>query len=239
MPNIITTTSFNLNVTSSALEAGEKLIFKLHLDNISENINGNFTASLGEGSLRVSSLAASTGYNTAVVSYFDTASIGLTSNNDEIILSSNLSSFYGGQYIFVPNPLTGSQNTLYDTPVDYGDVDYVFVPKPFDIVLVYLDDNTYIESRIKSVYTLNSKLHLTLDTDLSSTLKSNLANQTYTRFLLLSKQPDETNAILNFIKRDGKTSYGFLIPSDISPAVLNNIDTITKEVKQKLLNDRQ
>ena len=47
-----------------------------------------------------------------------------------------------------------------------------------------------------------------------------------------------THIILNFIRRDGKTSYGFLIPEDINKSVLYNIDTITKEAKQKLLNDQ-
>ena len=72
----------------------------------------------------------------------------------------------------------------------------------------------------------------------SSTLKSALAEQTYTRFLFLSKREDETNVHLSFTKRDGKTSYGFLIPEDINKSVLDNIDTITKEAKQKLLNDQ-
>ena len=31
----------------------------------------------------------------------------------------------------------------------------------------------------------------------------------------LSKREDETNVHLSFTKRDGKTSYGFLIPEDI------------------------
>ena len=53
----------------------------------------------------------------------------------------------------------------------------------------------------------------------------------------MSRRADETSTILNFTKRDGKTSYGFLIPEDINQDVLNNIDTITKETKQKLLNE--
>jgi cold shock CspA family protein len=241
MSKAITSTTFNLNIPSTPLSTGEKLIFKLKLDGIQGSINGNFTASLGEGSLTVSSLAATTGYNTAIRSYFNSASIALSSNTDEVILSSNLSSFYGGTYIFVPNPLTGSQNTLYSGTVGYGDVDYPFVSSPSDILLIYLSDGTYVESRILRAYLDTDtppKLHLKLDTQLSSTVKSDLANQTYTRFLLLSRRPDETNTILSFTKRDGKTSYGFLIPEDIDQDVLANIDTITKEVKQKLLNDQ-
>jgi cold shock CspA family protein len=73
---------------------------------------------------------------------------------------------------------------------------------------------------------------------LSNILKAELANQTYKRFLILSRKVDETNVILSFTKREGKTSYGFLIPENLSPDVLANIDTITREVKQKLLSDQ-
>jgi hypothetical protein len=242
MSQKITTSTFNINVPSTNLVAGEELIFKLHLDSITAGLSGNFTASLGEGNLKVSSLATTTGYNqttaTSIDGFFDSASMATGSNTNEIVLSSGVSSFYGGSYIFAPNPLTGSISSLYDVPVGYGDVDYPFSSSLYDIVLVYLSDGTYIESRIINSYLLNSKLHLTLDTDLTPILKNNLANQTYTRFLLLSKQSDETNAILTFTKRAGKTSYGFLISNDISSTVLDNIDTITKEVKQKLLSDQ-
>jgi len=242
MPQKITTSTFNINVPAVNLTQGESLIFKLHLDGVTAGLSGNFTASLGEGNLKVRSLATTTGYlpaqSTSINGFFDSGSIITGSNTNEIILSTALSSFYGGSYVFAPNPLTGSLNTLYDTAANYGDVDYPFVSKPFDIVLIYLADGTYVESRIINVYTLDSKVHLVLDNNLSTSLKISLANQTYTKFLLLSKQPDETNAILTFTKRDGKTSYGFLIPDDISSSVLNNIDTITKEVKQKLLSDQ-
>jgi cold shock CspA family protein len=61
----------------------------------------------------------------------------------------------------------------------------------------------------------------------------------YQRFLLLSRVNDETNANTTFRKRDGKTSYGFVIPENLAPDVLANIDTITRQVKQKLLADQQ
>jgi hypothetical protein len=235
MSQKITTSTFNINVPAVNLALGEELIFKLQLTSITSGLNGNFTASLGEGNLKINSLSTTTGYATTTAPFFDTASIALGSNTNEIILSNSLTSFYGGNYIFAPEPLTGSISTLYDT---YGDIDYPFILKPYDIIIIYLSDGTYVESTITNVYISSSKLHLTLDTDLSVTLKNNLVNGTWTRFLLLSKQPDETNVILNYIKRYGKTSMGFLIPKDLSPTVLANIDVITKEVKQKLINDQ-
>jgi hypothetical protein len=227
-----TTTTFNINIPSTSLNVGEKLIFKFQMEG---NSTGSFTASLGTGTLKVSSLAASLGYASTPYSYFSSASIATGSNSSEIIFSPGVSGFHGGDYLFVPNPLSGSISTLYD---EYGDVDYNFVINPFDIILIYLSDNTFVEARVLNVYSQTGLLHVGLDIELSATLKSELANQTYTRFLVLSRRQDETNVILSFTKRDGKTSYGFLIPENISPAVLANIDTITKEVKQKLLNDQ-
>lgn len=227
-----TSTTFNINIPSTALNVGEKLIFKFQMEG---NTTSSFTASLGPGSLKVSSLAASLGYASTPYSYFSSASIATGSNSNEIIFSPGVSGFHGGNYIFVPNPLSGSVSSLYD---EYGDVDYTFVINPFDIILVYLSDNTFVEARVLSVYSQAGLLHVGLDINLSATLKAEIANQTYTRFLVLSRRQDETNVILSFTKRDGKTSYGFLIPENISPTVLANIDTITREVKQKLINEQ-
>jgi hypothetical protein len=227
-----TTTTFNVNIPSTSLNVGEKLIFKFQMEG---NTTSSFTASLGAGSLKVSSLAASLGYASTPYSYFSSASIATGSNSNEIVFSPGVSGFHGGNYIFVPNPLSGSVSSLYD---EYGDVDYNFVINPSDIILIYLSDNTFVEARVLGVNTQSGLLHVRLDIELSATLKSEICNQTYTRFLILSRRQDETNVILSFTKREGKTSYGFLIPDNISPTVLANIDTITREVKQKLLNDQ-
>ena len=243
MPQQTTNNNFTINIPSVALNAGEKLIFKFGVTNILPD--SNFTASINEGSLKVSSLAASTGYSvvtqTSGTGFFHSASMADTTNNTtDIVLSSALSGFWNNNYIFVPNPLTGSISTLYDGDIKYGDVDYPFAPfyPYYDIALVYLNDGTFIESRISKEFKSGSFLHLTLETSLTNPLRSALADQTYTRFLLLSRRPDETNVITTFTKREGKTSYGFLIPENISDNVLLNINTITKEVKQKLINDQ-
>ena len=52
------------------------------------------------------------------------------------------------------------------------------------------------------------------------------------------KKHIQQNVQLTFNKKPGQTSYGFLIPENLSPDVLNNIDTITSQVKQKLVNDQ-
>ena len=218
------------NTSYHSAISGDKIHFRLKL----VNITAPYTASLTNGSLSIGSLALSTGYSvvgcspTGYIASADTASI---------TFSNAVSSFYNNNYLFVPNPLSGSTSALYD---DYGDVDYTFDPKPNDILVVHLTDNSVVEYVVTTVSLSDTtgKLTLNLNTPLSTSAKANLISGTYGKFLLLSRRPDETNVILNFIKRDGKTSYGFLIPETISSTVLANIDTITKEVKQKLLNDQ-
>jgi len=229
------TKTFNINQPSVSLNQGDKLIFKLVLKGATTN---NFTASLTEGSLVVNSLAASTGYSSTTCPYFSSSSISASyANGDNNVITFNtaISNFHDQNYIFVPNPLTGSESSLYSI---YGDVDYKFTTKPYDIVIAYLSDNTYVESRIVSVSKSGSLLQLTLDTPLSNLYRTDLISGSFQRFLVLSRLEDETSAFLTFKKREGSTSYGFTIPQNIAADVLANINTITREVKQKLLSDQ-
>jgi len=223
------TLSINTNVN---LEPGESLVFKLQCNSATSN---NFTASLGVGSLSIATVISILGYGTTASPFFSGS--GYNGNN-KIVLSSGVTNFYGSQYTFLPNPSGITENSLYAGNVNYGDVDGNFQIKPFDIVLLYLSNNTYIEAKILEVSTGSGYLTLTLDTELSELAKNDLANETYIRLLILSRKPDETNVILNFAKRNGKTSYGFLIPENLDKEILNNIDVITREVKQKLINDQ-
>jgi cold shock CspA family protein len=221
--------SINTNIS---LEPGEKLVFKLQ--NVS-NTSNNFTASLGVGNATVLTVASLTGYATTVAPFISGSG---TIGTNQVVLSSGITEFYGGTYTYLPNPGGGTENSLYASGVDYGDVDNTFVINPFDIFLLYLSNNTYIESKILSISTSSGYLTLTLDTPLTVNALDDIANQTYKRLLILSRKPDETNVILNFAKKDGKTSYGFLIPENLEKDILAKIDTITREVKQKLINDQ-
>ena len=231
------TKTFNIDQPSVTLEEGEELIFKLVLKGTTTS---NITASITQGSLYVASLAASTGYASTDCPYFDTGSISASmasGNNNIITLDAGITNFHNNNYQFVPNPLTGSLNSLYD---EYGDVDYPFSIGVYDIALTYLSDGTYVESRIISTSISPSNfLQLHLDTPISNFHADNLISGSYQRFLILARVNDETNAHAVFRKKDGKTSYGFVIPENLAPDVLDNIDTITREVKQKLLADQQ
>jgi hypothetical protein len=155
------------------------------------------------------------------------------SGSNAIILSSELSKFK--DYQFIPD-VVGDKNNLYTT---YGDISSPLNPKLGDMVVLYYDNgNNVFESPISKVTTDSSgRLNINLNINLPKSLMiSSYSSTAINKFLILSKQEDETNVILVFDKKAGDTSLGFLIPSDIHPDVLNNIDTITKEVKQKLID---
>ena len=221
------------NSNYSSFTDNDEISFKLRLVNSTDNANIIASLATGDnGFVSIGSLALSTGY-----SVVPTCPYIANTSTSSFSFTTQVSSFYGSNYFFTPNPSTGSlvNNSLYN---EYGDVDYAFVPKPYDILILYLSDGTILEYVILDVSLSGGQLFLTLNAPLSNLAKTNLTSGTYSRFLLLSRIKDETNVILNFTRRDGKTSYGFLIPEDISQSVLDNIGNITREVKQKLINDQ-
>jgi hypothetical protein len=240
-PTAAQTKTLSINRTLSnpitSVDQGDQLILHLSQSNLSTN---NYTASISEGNLIISSLAVATGYANTSCPYFNSSSLsasiaaGLSSNI--ITFSSGISNFYNSGYQFIPNPLTGSLNPLYP---EYGDVDYNFNINPFDIITTYLSDGTYVESRVLSSSVSDGLVQIYLNNTLSSLYSNDIMSGSYQKFLVLKRVEDETNAYLTFKKRDGKTSYGFTIPNNLSSEVLDNIDTITREVKQKLLADQQ
>jgi hypothetical protein len=160
-------------------------------------------------------------------------------NGNTLILNSDLSSVKG--YQFVPN-VKGNESTLFTT---YKNIDVEFNPKAGDIVILYYtttannsSQQKVFESTIKNVYAdYYGKMHLLL----TSTLPSTLAVPTYfsstlDSFIITSRINDESNILLTYDKNPGETSLGFIIPENVNPDLLSNIDVITKEVKQKLID---
>jgi hypothetical protein len=232
--------TFRITSLATNLTQGEKLIFKFKINSTNTS---NFTASLSQGSLSIKSNTVATGYAYASTTCVTETPgfIATGSSNNELVFNQSLSSFYNEGYQFIPNPdlqdiIGNASSSLYPT---YGDVDYPFSLDIYDIVVIILKDNSFIESRITSINSDGNQLRIFLSNDLNNDTRTAINTQTFKRFLLLKRIDDETNAILNFQKRPGLTSYGFLIPENLAPDVLANIDTITKEVKQKLLADQQ
>jgi hypothetical protein len=110
-----------------------------------------------------------------------------------------------------------------------------------DVVVVFWN-NQSTEFKITRTFNSGSNKCITLDRNLPDSLRSKINNTLDTttagvdKFIILRRVPDETNVILTFNKSTNPTSVGFIIPNNIHPDVLNNIDTITKEVKQKLID---
>jgi hypothetical protein len=138
-------------------------------------------------------------------------------------------------YEFIPSS-SGNYNSLYTT---YKDIQYPFSPKSGDVIIVYYGgDGSFIESTIANA-AVNSNGSFALQ--LTNNLPNSLTGKGYSlslidKWVILSKVDDETNILLTFDKPAGSTSYGFVIPNNLHPDMLKNIDTITKEVKQKLID---
>jgi hypothetical protein len=196
---------------------------------------GNFTSSLartGDGTVYdgLRNSIATSGINpfaSPVSGQFISGSNGV----DTLILNQSLSSFKDYLYL--------SETSSVSLHPSYGNVDNTFSPKVGDTLLIYYNNNTQYQELNISRVSVGTKTSLTV----TPNLVTNLASGSYTastvsKLILLSKVPDETNINLVFDKEDGQTSYGFLIPENLSPDVLQNIDTITRQVKVKILTDQ-
>ena len=225
------TLNFTVSTLPTSFSAGDKISYEFITGSNGFNTT-NFTASILSGGSFSNQLSeyqvGSNPFATSSLSPFISGSL-----NNTLILNNSLS--YFKDYLFMPTgsaPIT--KNSLFDT---YGDVDYNFSPKAGDFISIYYSGG-YFESSILNVYTdISGKINLTVSSELPSNLtKLAFANGDITKFIILSKVDDETNLILTFDKKPGNTSLGFIIPNNLHPDVLANIDVITKEVKQKLID---
>ena len=241
--NLSTTLVFNVTSSNRDYIPGDQISFRLIQ---SGSLPNNATASLtqtGKGTI-YDGLRNSLSITTTGINPFATGSvsqsvnlpfIAYTNGVDTLTLNKSLSSFIDYQYL----PSTSSVG-LYTV---YGNINNTFSPKVGDVILIYYNGgNQYQEFNIVG---FPSSINGQYQIKVSPALVSNLAiTGSYTsniidKFLLLSKQPDETNLYLSFTKSPGNTSFGFLVPDNLSPDVLKNIDTITRQVQQKLLTNGQ
>ena len=236
--NVAESTSFILSIeTQQNLTLGDQYEIRIKQKNLSAT---NYTAKFStRGLFRITSISNQVNQlpnaTSGSAGFIDDAQFISGSITSSIILNNQLTSFLG--YNFVPLPPTGSgltQHSLYPT---YGDVDYKFEPGYYDMIVHHNNSGQVSEYRILNTRVVNSKLvidifpafdNISRATDFRDPSK-------YTKILFLKRLKDETNTIINFIKRDGKTSYGFIIPNNLHPDVFANINTITREVKSKMI----
>jgi hypothetical protein len=237
--NLNGTLNIFVNSGGTRLIKGDNIYFKLSLLDATTN---NFTASFtSPGELKnnlTSNIAGNAVFATGSSSdsFILQAIPSSLGNIDTLVFNEGLSSF--NNYLFLPDTGSVDLNKLY---TDYGRVNNTFTPMEGDVIVLFWD-NQSTEFKIIRTFNSSSNRCITLDKNLPDSLRSKINNTLDTttsgvdKFIILRRVPDETNVILTFNKSTDPTSVGFIIPNNIHPDVLNNIDTITKEVKQKLID---
>jgi hypothetical protein len=228
--------NFNLTTNFQSFAANDVISFEL-TENIYNPIN--YTASISPGGILSNQQVVNMKGTFPYISNSYVPFIYGSVNGNTLILSSDLSSVQG--YQFVPN-VKGNESTLFTT---YKNVDIEFNPKAGDVIVLYYtttannsSQQKVFESPIKNVYKdYYGKIHLLLTTTLPSTLAvPTYFSSTLDSFIITSRINDESNILLTYDKNPGETSLGFIIPENVNPDLLSNIDVITKEVKQKLID---
>lgn len=194
----------------------------------------NFTASISSGEQKNLIQVGSGVYPLANTS--SGQFISGSTNGDTLIFNQSISNYINYEYV----PFTGS-NALYNK---YGDIYYNFIISANDYIILYVTDpligtQQKYEYSVVNSYTSGSKEYVQLSNNLPNILnKGTYSKGDYDEFILLKRLQNETLVLLDFNKRPGQTSYGFTIPINLSPDVLDKINTITKEIKDKLIENQ-
>jgi hypothetical protein len=219
-----TSKTLSFNTPPLFLNNGDKIAFQ-----VSTSLASNVSSlTLGYGTLGVT-LDNKQGINIVGINNFSNDKNHTFTTPNTIVLNNSLKNVLN--YTFYP--FTGSNtstgyNTLYSK---YGDIEYPFNPEIGDILRFPTAQQEY-EFTITNTLISGSSLYLTVAPGfVTSNVFGSGAIQQY---VYLKRVKDETNVILNATKRDGKTSYGFLLPPNLTPTLLNNIDTIARQIQQKL-----
>lgn len=241
------TNSFLLDTGQSTLYSiGDKVVFRFFYEASDPSIGASLSSYLNNTAQPTAdnSLFSGISYNPGLLkvspagnAQVATSSICYNQTDNTLVLGDQLSSFYSPYYYF--NPLATNFSASY-APLyqEYGYIGYPFQLSPYDKVLIKIEgENGFIfEYDIDQIVVDgNGNINIKLIEDLNGYFVNNTCN-TFYQIAFLKRVPDETSVILNLIKPPGKTSYGFIISQNISQAVMDNIDNITKNVKLQLLD---
>lgn len=218
--------SIDIN-TSGSVNPGDKVEFRFFID--------SNTTTISQVYLNPNGVLKVVPTNGSLIAKNIEVCVDQTQN--AFYLNSNLSSFYGPSLFF--NPLdaqvSASYGGLFD---DYGDIFYPFFLQPNDKIVVQITNASgpILEYTVKSVTTIGGTglVYITVYEDIDGYF-GNLCSKYY-KILFIKRIIDETSVILDFPKPPGKTSYGYIIPQNISPALIANIDTINTNVNQQLID---
>jgi hypothetical protein len=250
--NSNSTLTFSNNITidtaDPAYNPGDEIVFRFFTDTKSSGANIitsvrlnpfledlSFNVFTGLNTPQTPAILKVTPSNSSLLLPNPTVCIDQTLN--AFYLSPQLSAFYGNNYFFDPlNVVTSASfGILYQ---EYGYVGYPFFLEPNDKIVVQIEGNDgyLFEYNIDSVAIIgNGSIYINIIEDISGYF-NNLGCNQFFKIVFLKRLPDETNVIINLTKPEGKTSYGFILPSNISKTLLNNIDLVTKNSKQQLID---
>jgi hypothetical protein len=221
-----------VNVDLNNISVGDRIAFRFFIGNNDGNTKIEYANVVSDGYLKVVPSQGSIVTKDTQVCF--------DQQSNAFFLNEGLSQFFGPLYFFDPlnanvtASVTSSYQNLYN---QYGEINYPFVLEPNDkIVIQAIDSNgPTLEYTVSNVQFLGSQslAYIYVREDIDGYFN---ACSKFHKILFLKRLVDETSVILNFNKPEGKTSYGFSISENISPAVINNIDIITKNVNQQLVD---
>jgi len=166
-------------------------------------------------------------------------------DSDELPLTKDMSVYFGisGSSTFLPEegsslyPLLGDVNypTKITTDIEPGDY----------MIFYYIGDKVGMPNN-GALYPLARRVVDIIDDGVNPSLIKVYPNMPpyilstnindYEKLVFIKKQPDESVVILEGKKRPGKTSYGFLVPQDINPYILQNINTLQSTIQSQILD---
>lgn len=228
--------SINYTTPAASFAPGDKVEFRFIQNYLTtENITASFVSGPSNSYLTTQPISVGQGgypYATVSSSGFISSITDITPTTSTIFFNSEVSSFY--QYQFVPYFVSGNitySSSLYN---DYGDVNYPFAPEFGDKIVMSDLSGISQEVDVVTASFAGNSLGITVTPQVLDNWM--LDPKEIYKFLLLKRYNDEQNVILIFNKNPGATSYGFLIPQDISPAVVENINTLQAAVQSQILN---
>jgi hypothetical protein len=213
-----------VNINSGQITPNDKVVFRFFLN----SGNTSITASLKEnGVLKVVPT------NNSILT--NNVEVCVDQTNNTFYLDPELSSYFGPAYLF--NPLDSNVSASYSSLFNvYGDILYPFSLVANDKIVVQAinESGPILEYTVDSVFVGGGNVaYIRVKEDIDGYF--NACDKFY-KILFLKRVIDETSIIIELPKPPGKTSYGFSIPQNIDPAVLANIDVITRNVNSQLVD---
>jgi hypothetical protein len=222
--NVDMTFRQTVNINSGQITPNDKVVFRFFLN------SSNTTATI---SLKENGVLKVVPTNNSILT--NNVEVCVNQTNNTFYLDPELSSYFGPAYLFNPldSNVSASYSSLYSV---YGDILYPFSLVANDKIVVQAvnESGPILEYTVDSVFVGGGNIaYIRVREDIDGYF--NACDKFY-KILFLKRVIDETSIIIELSKPSGKTSYGFSIPQNISPAVLNNIDMIQKNVNTQLID---